>query len=119
MAIWPVRTEKPNKKFESFRVVVVFRKKQGNAGEITRRGFINTLKRKLPQLLDTAFAVDVNEEDKPVAGLGFGLQVFTGFNKVMNADGSEMRLHDALKIIYQEVTDYINAHAIDEQTEEA
>lgn len=119
VAIWPVRTEKPNKKFESFRVAVVFRKKQGNAGGITRRGFINTLKRELPQLLDTAFAVDVNEEDKPVAGLGFGLQVFTGFNKVMNADGSEMKLHDTLQIIHQEVTDYINTHAEDKQTEEA
>lgn len=117
--IWPVRTEKPNKKFESFRVAVVFRKKHEDSGGTTRRGFINTLKRELRQLLDTAFSTDVNEEDKPIAGLGFGLKIFTEFNKVMNADGSEMRLHDAVQIIHQEVTDYLNAHAADKQTEEA
>lgn len=75
-AIWPVRTEKPNQKFESLRVAVVFRKRKNELPGSTRRGFINILKRELPPMLDTAFAAGVDEEDQPIAGLGLGMQIF-------------------------------------------
>lgn len=117
--IWPIRTEKANQKFESFRVAVVFRKKKDDLPGSTRRGFINTLKRELPVKLDTAFAAGVDDQDKLVSGLGLGMQVFSEFKKVINADGSEMEIHDTLQIIYQEVMDYLNAHAAEEHMEEA
>lgn len=116
--IWPVRTEKTNQKFESFRVAVSFRKKPEKQPSATRRGFINTLKRELPPILDTAYSFNVNDEDKLVTGLGLGMQLFTGFDKIINADGSELQIHDALQIIWQEVMDYLNAHVADADTEE-
>lgn len=117
--IWPVRTEKANQKFESYRVAVVFRKKKNDLPGSTRRGFINTLKRELPDKLDTAFQAGVDDQDKLVSGLGLGMQIFSEFKKVINADGSEMGIHDTLQIIYQEVMDYLNAHIAEEKLEEA
>lgn len=117
--IWPVRTEKPNQRFESFRVAVVFRKIDASLPGTTRRGFINVLKRELPTLLDTAYGASIEETDKPVAGLGMGMQVFSKFHQVMNADGSKMGIHDVLNIIYQEVSEYLSVHAVAADTEEA
>lgn len=117
--IWPVRTEKPNQRFESFRVAVVFRKKDDSLPGITRRGFINTLKRELPLSLDKAYGTSIDEQDKSVSGLGLGIQIFSGFRQVINADGSKMGIHDALNIIYQEVREYLAIHAAVADTEEA
>ncbi len=117
--IWPVRTEKANQRFESFRVALVFRKKDENLPGTTRRGFINTLKRELPSMLDMAYMASIDEQDKLVAGLGLGMQIFTRFHQVMNADGSKMGVHDALNIIYQEVREYLAIHAAVAGTEEA
>ena len=117
-ALWPVRTEKPNNKFDSFRIAVVFRKPERDRTGTTRRGFINTLKRELPKMLDLAFSQEIDEEDKPFVGLGFGLQIFSEFQKVMNADGSSITVHDLIQLVYQEVIDYILAHIGDVQNEE-
>ncbi|MCD7717396.1 MAG: DUF1156 domain-containing protein [Lachnospiraceae bacterium] len=116
--VWPVRTEKANPRFDSVRIAVVFRKKKEDAQGATRRGFINTMKRELPGMLDISFSEDIEDEDKPIAGLGSGLSIFTGYKKVINADGSDMSIHDALCLIHQEIRDYLDVHAADAQTEE-
>ena len=51
--------------------------------------------------------MDIDEFDKPIAGLGLGLSIFSRYGKVINADGTTMCIHDALMIVYQEVKDYI------------
>ena len=117
--IWPVRSERPNQRFESFRVAVVFRKMDDSLPGNTRRGFINVLKRELPHLLDTAYGASIDEQDKQVVGLGLGMQIFARFHQVINADGSKMGTHDALNIIYQEVRDYLTIHVVTADTEEA
>ncbi len=117
--IWPVRTEKPNVRFDSFRVAIVFRKRASESQATTRRGVINTIKRELPELLNTAFSVDIDALDKPIAGLGLGLSVFSRYGKVINADGTAMSIHDALMIVYQEVKDYISLTTDDDSIEDA
>ena len=105
--LWPVRTEKPNARFDSLRIAIVFRKRASVSQATTRRGVINTIKRELPEILNIAFSVDIDEFDKPIAGLGLGLSIFSRYGKVINADGTTMCIHDALMIVYQEVKDYI------------
>lgn len=100
-AIWPARTEKVRKN-DSQRIAVVFRKDMERLSKITRRSFIQNLKRELPGLLEIAFQ-NVDREDWRIAGLGFGLQILGHFTQVMNADGSTMVIHDALQLIAQEV----------------
>ena len=114
-----MRSERPNQRFESFRVAVVFRKMDDSLPGNTRRGFINILKRELPHLLDTAYGASIDEQDKQVVGLGLGMQIFARFHQVINADGSKMGTHDALNIIYQEVRDYLTIHVVTADTEEA
>lgn len=116
--IWPIRTEKPNPCFKSFRIAVIFRKKSAESHNITRRVAINTLKRELPGMLDIAFREDIDELDKPVSALGLGLSVLTRYRKVLNADGSEMDIHDALQLIWHEAKGYLDACSINTQTEE-
>lgn len=117
--LWPVRTEKPNVRFDSFRIAIVFRKRTSEHQNTTRRSVINTIKRELPEALSIAFSVGIDEIDKPIAGLGLGVSIFTRYEKVINADGTTMSLHDALVIIYQEVKDYIRMTTDDDFIEKA
>ena len=117
--LWPVRTEKPNVRFDSFRIAIVFRKRESDNQNITRRGVINVIRRELPEMLNTAFSMEVDEADKPIAGLGLGLSIFSQYEKVINADGTTMSLHDALAIIYHEVKDYISMTTDDDSIKEA
>ncbi len=117
--LWPVRTEKSNVRFDSLRIAIVFRKRASESQTTTRRGVINTIKRELPGRLSTAFSAGVDELDKPIAGLGLGLSVFSRYKKVINADGTTMSIHDALTIIYQEVKDYISMTTDDDSIEDA
>lgn len=115
--LWPVRNAAPQKKDELVRVAVVFRKGETDGMTGTRRGFINTLKHRLPAMLDTAYEEDMLEDDQRIIGLGMGLQIFTEFQQVINADGTLMTLSDALFIIEQEVRDYCQTYAAERQKE--
>ena len=117
--LWPIRTEKSNARFDSFRIAIVFRKRKSESPNITRRGVINTMKRELSKMLNTAFSVDIDALDKPIVGLGLGLSIFSKYGKVINADGTNMSIHDALAIIYQEIEEYISMITDDDSIENA
>ena len=117
--LWPIRTETPNVRFDSLRVAIVFHKRTSEHQNTTRRSVINTIKRELPEALSIAFSVGIDEIDKPIAGLGLGISIFTRYEKVINADGTTMSLHDALMIIHQEVKDYIRMTTDDDFIEKA
>lgn len=117
--LWPIRTEKPNVRFDSLRVAIVFHKRTSVYQNTTRRSVINTIKRELPEALKNAFSAGIDEIDKPIAGLGLGISIFSRYEKVINADGTTMSLHDALMIIYQEVKDYIRMTTDDDFSEKA
>ena len=106
-AVFPVRTEKPNDHYETVRVCVVFRKREEDAPQTTRRGFVNELKKALPGLLEERFQAEMDDWDRPIAGMGCGISFFSQYKKVINADGTNMNVHDALQVIWTGVTEYI------------
>ena len=106
-AVLPVRTEKPKERYETVRVCIVFRKKPADAPQATRRGFVSELKRELPYVLAERFRADMDDWDRPIVGMGCGLSLFTRYKKIINADGTNMSVQDALKVIWTEVTGYI------------
>lgn len=106
-AVWPMRSEPVSEKADSTRVLIVARKGTDRRGQITRRGFINTLKRELPEKLARLWFGHVQPEDELLSCLGQGLSVFSAYESVLNADGSAMSVHDALQVIYLECEDYI------------
>lgn len=106
-AVWPMRSEPVSEKADSTRVLIVARKGVGRSAQITRRSFINSLKRELPGKIQTVLSGHVLPEDALLSFLGQGLAVFTEYQMILNADGSAMCVHDALQIIYQECVNEI------------
>ena len=105
-AVWPMRSEAYSGKADGTRILIVARKMY-KSEMTTRRGFITTLKRELPKMLEKAFCAGVDGWDKEIVAMGCGLSIFTRHKQVMNADGSNMVVHDALQLIYQEIRDLI------------
>lgn len=109
--LWPVRTAPHQNGDDLVRVAVVFRKKKERGNITTRRNFISALKHRLPAMLDSVWERDLPEEDKKIGGLGLGLEIFTTFARVLNADGTVLSLTDAMAFISQEVQNYDAVHA--------
>ena len=82
--------------------MIVARKGSDRKGQITRRGFINALKRELPERIYTVMTGHVLPEDELLSYMGQGLGILSQYQAVLNADGSAMCVHDALQVIYQE-----------------
>lgn len=117
-AVWPIRSEAASDRADGIRILVVVRK-QEKTEQTTRRGFITTLKRELPDVINTAFCAGVDDVDKEITAMGCGLSIFTRYKRVMNADGSNMCIHDALQIIFQETSELLNTSTDDDSIEEA
>ena len=54
-----------------------------------------------------------------ISGLGCVLSIFSKYKKIMNADGSDMNVHDALLLIYQELIKYLHINTDDEKIEDS
>lgn len=109
-AIWPIRTEKPNEKFDSTRIAIVFRKNQDALPQTTRRNLVASLGRELPGLLESLTSDLIDDIDRPIAALGVGLSIVTRYKKILNADGSIMNIQDSLMLIAQESEKYFASH---------
>lgn len=116
-AIWPVRMNRVTKDVRSVRTLVVFRKETEDRGQTTRRGFINTLKHELPDLLNTAFQEGVDPEDRSIVALGMGMSIYSKYRRVLNADGSDMTVHETMVLIHQEAESYIAGETGEEKPE--
>lgn len=109
-AVWPMRASTVIENADGIRILIVVRKSE-RTEKATRRTFVATLKREISSLLETALCAEVDDEDKLVVGLGCGLSIFTQFVRVINADGTNMNIHDALQITYQEIVDWMQRTA--------
>lgn len=103
---WPMRTERPSGVKASSNalassIVLVCRPRPSNAPLTTRRDFINTLKRELPTALKNLQHGNIAPVDLAQASIGPGMSVFSRFSRVIESDGSPMRVRTALQLINQ------------------
>jgi putative DNA methylase len=84
-------------------IVLVCRKRPTNAPTCTRRDFINALKRELKPALKELQRSTIAPVDLAQSAIGPGMGVYSRFAKVLEADGSSMRVRGALQIINQEL----------------
>ncbi len=84
----------------------MFSKVASDAGQATRRTWINTMKREIQDRLDSLLEEDIDDADRMISAMGFGLSIFMRYKKVINADGTGMSIHDALQLIYSETAEY-------------
>ena len=104
---WPMRTErsarsnalKTNALASS--IILVCRIRSSDAPIVSRREFINALRTELSGALRHMRAGNIAPVDLAQASIGPGMAVFTRYAKVLNADGNELSVRDALILINQ------------------
>ncbi len=104
---WPMRTENSSRMISqgvnalASSVVLVCRKRAEDATEITRRAFLRELMEKMPGALEDMQGGDENAApvapvDMAQAIIGPGMEIYSKYKAVLNADGSRMSVHDAI-----------------------
>src|SRR5574344_3037378 len=107
---WPMRTEKPGRMIENgtnalaSSIVLVCRRRPQNAPSIDRRSFIRELQKTMSAAI--AEMTQGSDDTSPVAPvdlsqaiIGPGMAVFSKYKEVLQADGSAMTVHEALRLI--------------------
>jgi putative DNA methylase len=81
---------------ESFRLLL-----RNSAPITSRKDFLSSLKKELPYALRTLQRGNIAPVDLAQAAIGPGMAVFSRYKKVLETDGSPMRVRTALALIYQ------------------
>ena len=106
-ATWPVRTEWSARTISlgsnalASSVVLACRPRPEAAGISDRQGLIRTLQHELPGPLHELQKAHIAPVDLRQAAVGPGMAVFSRFAKVVEPDGSTMRVRTALGLIHQ------------------
>ncbi len=104
---WPIRTEMgsrmrgQNSNALATSIVLVSRPRPENASLTSRGEFLRSLKRELPAALKDLQRGNIAPVDLAQAAIGPGMAVFSRYSKVLEADGSAMRVRTALQLINQ------------------
>lgn len=110
---WPIRTERTSGLKNSLNalgtsIVLVCRKRPSGIGACTRRNYIKILKRELKNALKKLQSSNIAPVDLAQSAIGPGIEVFSRYEAVLEADGSPMSIRSALQIINQELDLYFN-----------
>jgi putative DNA methylase len=104
---WPVRTERSSRVRSlgsnalASSIVLVCRPRSVDAPLTSRGEFLRSLKRELPAALKDLQRGHIAPVDLAQAAIGPGMAVFSRYSKVLEADGSAMRVRTALQLINQ------------------
>ena len=102
---WPMRTELGNRmrgmdsNALASSIVLVCLPRVADAPTATRREFVTTLQRELPEALRHLQAGNIAPVDLAQAAIGPGMAVFTRYAQVLDAQGHAMRVREALALI--------------------
>ena len=106
---WPMRTERDSRSIGigtnalASSIVLVCRKRDANALKISRREFIRELNATLPAALTEMTRGGINSPVAPVdlsqAIIGPGMEVFSKYSAVIEANGKPMSVRTALQLI--------------------
>ena len=109
---WPMRTELANRSVSlgsnalASSIVLVCRPRSEGAPIGTRKEFLIALRRELPAALRQLQKGNIAPVDMAQAAIGPGMAIFSRYSKVLEADGSSMRVRTALQLINQYLDEY-------------
>lgn len=109
----PMRTEKPGRLRDlasnalASSIVLVCRPRPENAPSTTRRKFVTTLKRELPDALQKLQQGNIAPVDLAQASIGPGMAIYSRYSKVLESDGTRMSVRTALQLINLTLDDYL------------
>jgi len=104
---WPTRTEGGTRLISmgtnslASSIVLVCRPRPASAPITTRKDFLVYLKKDLPRALRNLQKGNIAPVDLAQAAIGPGMAVFSRYKKVLETDGSPMRVRTALALINQ------------------
>ena len=116
-ATWPLHTEGSTRMIAqgtnalATSIVLACRPRSPQAESTTRRAFIFSLRSELPDALRVLMQGAIAPVDLDQAAYGPGIAVYSRYSRVRDADGSEMSIRQALKII-TEITDEVRGEGI-------
>ncbi|HND21784.1 MAG TPA: hypothetical protein PLB18_20620, partial [Acidobacteriota bacterium] len=111
---WPIRTEMKTRQVAigtnalASSIVLVCRPRPETAPIVTRREFLNALKRELPDALKKLQHGNIAPVDLAQASIGPGMGVYSRAKKVIEADGSAMTVRTALQLINRALDEYLS-----------
>ncbi len=104
-ATWPVRSERSgrmrdiNSNALASSIVLACRPRPNDAPRVTMREFISTLRRELGEELRTLMTSGIEPVDLNQAAIGPGISVYSRYSRIVEADGSDVDVRQALEII--------------------
>ena len=114
-ATWPVRTEMGNRMRAlgsaalASSVVIACRSRPGNATLATRREFLDALQSELPGRVRLLQDQAIAPVDMAQSAIGPGMEVFSRYARVVEADGGEMRVRTALALINESLEEVLSS----------
>ena len=103
---WPMRTERPTALKVAVNalassIVLVCRRRLGDAPAATRREFLTALRSELPVSIRLLQTGNVAPVDFAQAAIGPGMAIYTRYAKVLDTHGNPLPVRDALALINQ------------------
>lgn len=80
-------------------IVLACRPRPADATSITRRDYLQLLKRELPQSIEILQHSNLAPVDMAQATIGPGMAIFSRYDRIMEQDGSQMTVKTALSLI--------------------
>jgi putative DNA methylase len=108
----PMRTEltgnlKKNVGALASSIVLVCRPRPADAPSTTRRRFVDELKSDLPDALKKLQQGNIAPVDLAQASIGPGMAIYSRYAKVLESDGSPMKVRTALQLINQTLDEFL------------
>ena len=104
---WPMRTESAGRIVAkgtnalASSIILVCRRRPADARPATRRDFLLALRSELPRALRLLQSGNIAPVDLDQAAIGPGMAVYTRHEKVVDAEGKQMSVREALALINQ------------------
>ncbi len=112
---WPIRTERENRARNqgsnalASSIVLICQNRPSNAQISTRKDFVASLQREMPEALRNLQLGNLAPVDLPQSAIGPGMGIFTRYSKVIEADGSVMSVRSALQLINAAIDEFLSA----------
>src|SRR4029077_9735519 len=104
---WPIRTERSGRTIGigtnalASSIILVCHPKGATATKVTRRDFLTALKTELPLALRHLQRGNIAPVDLAQAAIGPGMAVYTRYAGILDAEGKQLSVRDALGLINQ------------------
>jgi putative DNA methylase len=119
---WPMRTERPTGMKSSVNalassVVLVCRHRSKTAPITSRKDFLSALRRELGPAVRTLQLGNIAPVDLQQAAIGPGMAIFSQYKRIIESDGTEMRVRTALGLINQSLDEVLSEQESDYDAE--